>query len=166
MGKGDKKSKKGKRFKHSFGKTRPRKKGRTLSSRKKVEQKPAEQKKQTKLESEFIKPATVVETKVQEISIKTPEVSEIKEKIKSVEVIETTVKEVPEVTPVPVIDEVKVPDMKEAVVSEVVSQPLMEPQKTEEPVFEAPEKVEHETEAKPEAETPRKRGRPKKKKEE
>jgi len=36
MGKGDKKSKKGKRFQHSFGKTRKRKKGRTISSRKKV----------------------------------------------------------------------------------------------------------------------------------
>ncbi|MCK7521669.1 MAG: 30S ribosomal protein THX [Ignavibacteriales bacterium] len=37
MGKGDKKSKKGKRFQHSFGKTRARKKGLTISSRKKVE---------------------------------------------------------------------------------------------------------------------------------
>ena len=40
MGKGDKKSKKGKRFQHSFGKTRKRKKGRTISSRKKVVEKP------------------------------------------------------------------------------------------------------------------------------
>lgn len=166
MGKGDKKSKKGKRFKHSYGKTRPRKKRRTLSSQKKVEQKPAEQKKQIKTESEFIKPAIVVETKVQEISIKAPEVSELKEEIKSVEVIKTTVKEVTEVTTEPVIEEVKLPEMNEAAVSEVIPQPLTETQKTEEPVFEAPKNVEQKTEAKPETDAPKKRGRPKKKKEE
>ena len=59
MGKGDRKSEKGKRFRHSHGKTRPRKKGRLLSSRKKFEAKtkPVEHKKPAKPEPEIVKPA-------------------------------------------------------------------------------------------------------------
>ena len=83
MGRGDKKSQKGKRFQHSFGKTRLRKKGLTISSRKKVEEKPkpVEHKKQVKAErNEIVKPAAVFEPKVEEVKIKEPEVTEIKKK--------------------------------------------------------------------------------------
>lgn len=145
MGKGDKKSKKGKRFQHSFGKTRARKKGLTISSRKKVVEKPkpVEHKKPIKPEAEFIKPVVVVESKAEEIVFKEPVISEIKE-------------------------EVKLPEIKEAPVSkvpEIVIEPVKEEPKVEEPVHEAP-KVEIKVEEKPAQEAPKKRGRPKKKKEE
>ena len=149
MGKGDKKSKKGKRFQHSFGKTRPRKKGLTISSRKKVEvrTKPIEQKKPAKPEPEIVKPVVVVEPKVEVIAIKEPEITEIKEEVKIPDVIETPVSEIPEVTPEPVKEEVKLPEIKvETPKEEIVNEELV--------------KVESPTE-----ETPKKRGRPKKKKE-
>jgi len=150
MGKGDKKSKKGKRFQHSFGKTRARKKGKTISSRKKVEvkTKPIEQKKQTKPEPEIVKPVVVVQPKVEEIAIKEPEIKEIKEEVKPIEVIETSVTEVPEIIPEPVKEVVKLPEIKEEVAKEEI-------------VKEEEAKVEAPTEA-----APKKRGRPKKKKDE
>jgi len=145
MGKGDKKSKKGKRFQHSFGKTRKRNKGLTISSRKKVETKPkpVEHKKPAKPEPEIVKPVAIVETKVEEIVISKPQISEIKE-------------------------EVKLPEIKEAPVSKVpdiVIELVKEEPKVVEPVHEAP-KVEIKEEEKPAQEAPKKRGRPKKKKEE
>ena len=145
MGKGDKKSKKGKRFKHSYGKTRTRKKGRTISSRKKVEVKtrPVEHKKTTKPEPEMVKPVVVIEPKVEEIVIKAPEVSVIQEDIKPPEIREEVITKIPEVT----------------------AEPVMEKPKIEEPVKETP-KAEPAAEEKPAKEAPRKRGRPKKKKEE
>jgi ribosomal small subunit protein bTHX len=150
MGKGDKKSKKGKRFKHSFGKTRKRKKGRTISSRKKVVEKPkpVEHKKPAKLEPEIVKPVVIVEPKVEDIAIKEPVISEIKEEVKPTEVIETSVTEIPEIIPEPVKEEVKLPEIKEEAAKEEI-------------VKEEPVKVEAPTEA-----VPKKRGRPKKKKEE
>ena len=145
MGKGDKKSKKGKRFQHSFGKTRKRKKGRTISSRKKVVEKPkpVEHKKPVKPESEFLKPVVVVETKVEEIAITEPVIPAIKEEVKLPEIKEAPVTEIPE----------------------IVIEPEKEESKIVEPVHEAP-KVEMKEEEKPEQEAPKKRGRPKKKKEE
>lgn len=140
MGKGDKKSKKGKRFRHSYGKTRPRKSGRTIVMTKKVEDKPKpiEQKKPTKPEPEFVPPVTVVEPQVQEIVFKEPEIKEIKEEVPIPEIKEEPITEVPEIIPSPVVEEVKV-----------------ESPKTEEIAKE-----------KPVEEAPKKRGRPKKKKEE
>ncbi|HEY6437649.1 MAG TPA: 30S ribosomal protein THX, partial [Ignavibacteriaceae bacterium] len=93
MGKGDKKSKKGKRFQHSFGKTRLRKKGLTISSRKKVAEKPkpVEHKKPFKAEQEIVKPAIVFEPKAEEVKIKEPKVTEIKEEVKIPEVKEEPV---------------------------------------------------------------------------
>jgi len=145
MGKGDKKSKKGKRFQHSFGKTRKRKKGRTISSRKKVVEKPkpVEHKKPTKPEAEFVKPVVVVETKAEEIVIKKPEISEIKEEVKLPEIIETAIPEPPK----------------------IVVEPVIEGPKAKETVQEAI-KVEMKEKEKPAEEAPKKRGRPKKKKEE
>jgi ribosomal small subunit protein bTHX len=145
MGKGDKKSKKGKRFQHSFGKTRKRKKGRTISSRKKVVEKPkpVEHKKPVKTEAEFLKSAVVVETKVEEIAIKEPVISEIKEEVKLPEIKETPVAEIPE----------------------IVIEPVKEEPKPLKPVHEEP-KLEIKEEEKPAQEAPKKRGRPKKKKEE
>jgi ribosomal small subunit protein bTHX len=143
MGKGDKKSKKGKRFKHSHGKTRPQKKGRLLSSRKKFEAKtkPVEHKKPTKPEVEKEEPAVVLANKDEDINIKEPVITEIKE-------------------------EVKIPEVKEEPVSNI-------PDIVKEPIREETEKVETEkvaskTESKKEEPTktpPKKRGRPKKKKE-
>ena len=145
MGKGDKKSKKGKRFQHSFGKTRKRKKGRTISSRKKVVEKPkpVEHKKPVKPEAEFLKPAVVVESKVEKIVFKEPVISEIKEEVKLPEIKEAPVAEIPE----------------------IVIEPAKEEPKIEVPVHETP-KVEIKEEEKPAPEAPKKRGRPKKKKEE
>jgi ribosomal small subunit protein bTHX len=145
MGKGDKKSKKGKRFQHSFGKTRARKKGRTISSRKKVVGKPksVEHKKPVKAEPEIVKPVVVLAPKVEEVKIKEPVITEIKE-------------------------EVKLPEIKEASVSkvpEIVIEPVKEEPEIAVPVHEAL-KVEMMDEDKPVQETPKKRGRPKKKKEE
>jgi len=144
MGKGDKKSKKGKRFKHSYGKTRKRKKGLTISSRKKVETKPkpVEHKKLVKPEHEFVKPIVVIETKVEEIAFKAPVISEIKEEVKLPEIIEAPVSKIPTIT------------------VETVKEP-----KVVKPVQEAP-KVEVKEEKKTLKEAPKKRGRPKKKKEE
>ena len=143
MGKGDKKSKKGKRFKHSHGKTRPHKKGRLLSSRKKFEakSKPVEPKKQTKPEVEKEEPAVVLESKNEELKIQAPAITEIKEVVKVPEVKEEPVSDVPEIA-------------KETV--------------KEEPKPEKPEKKSSKTESKKEEPTktpPKKRGRPKKKKE-
>jgi len=82
MGKGDKKSKKGKRFKHSFGKTRLRNKNILFVSAKKVEEKPKaiEVKKIIKPEQVPFKPV-VVETKTEEIKIEQPVVVEVKEEV-------------------------------------------------------------------------------------
>jgi ribosomal small subunit protein bTHX len=142
MGKGDKKSKKGKRFKHSYGKTRIRKKGRSLSSRKKVSEKPKtiEHKKPHKVEAETLKPVEVIEPKVDEVKINEPEVTEIKEEVKIPEVKEEAVSQVPE----------------------IVQESVKEEQKSVEQGKETPK-----TETKDEEpEAPKKRGRPKKKKEE
>jgi ribosomal small subunit protein bTHX len=157
MGKGDKKSKKGKRFQHSFGKTRARKKGKTISSRKKVEvkTKPIEHKKPTKPEPELVKPV-VVEPKAEEIAIKEPEIKEIKEEVKPTEVIESPATEVPEITPEPVKEVVELPEIKETAVPEIKPEPIKE-----EIVKEDKAKVEAPKEA-----APKKRGRPKKKKDE
>jgi ribosomal small subunit protein bTHX len=145
MGKGDKKSKKGKRFQHSFGKTRARKKGLTISSRKKVVEKPkpVEHKKPIKPEAEFIKPVVVIETKVEEIAITEPVIPVIKEEVKLPEIKEVPVAEIPE----------------------IVIEPVKEEPKVVEPVHEEP-KLEIKEEEKPAQEAPKKRGRPKKKKEE
>ena len=145
MGKGDKKSKKGKRFQHSFGKTRARKKGLTISSRKKVVEKPkpVEHKKTIKPEPELVKPVVVIETKVEEITISEPLIPVIKE-------------------------EVKLPEIKEAPIVEIpkiVIEPVKKEPKVEEPVHEEP-KLEIKEKEKPAQEAPKKRGRPKKKKEE
>ena len=144
MGKGDKKSKKGKRFKHSYGKTRTRKKGLTISSRTKVVEKPktVETKKLPKPEQEVVKPVVVVEPKVEEITIKEPVITEIKEEVRPTEVIDTAITEIPEISAEPVKEEIKV----------------------EEPVKEAP-KAEPAAEEKHTQEAPKKRGRPKKQKE-
>ena len=144
MGKGDKKSKKGKRFQHSFGKTRLRKKGLTISSRKKVVEKPkpVEPKKPVKAQPEFQKPVVVVETKVEEVKIKAPEVTEIKE-------------------------EVILPDVKEEAVTEVLEiadKPVKKEPKPEKPEKKSPKPKSKTKETSPAA--PKKRGRPKKKKEE
>jgi len=165
MGKGDKKSKKGKRFQHSFGKTRARKKGKTISSRKKVEvkTKPIEHKKPTKPEPELVKPI-VVESKVEEIAIKEPEITEIKEETKATEVIETSVTEIPEIVPESVKEEVKLPEIIEEAVPEIKPEPIIEKIKVKEPVKETP-KSEPAVEEKPATAAPKKRGRPKKQKE-
>ncbi len=79
MGKGDKKSKKGKRFSHSYGKTRSRKKDkRIIPPQKKSEekQKAHEPTKQVKQEPEIKKPP-VVEPKVEKIPVKEPETAEV-----------------------------------------------------------------------------------------
>ena len=145
MGRGDKKSKKGKRFQHSFGKTRARKKGRTISSRKKVVEKPkpVEHKKPVKAEPEIVKPVVILAPKVEEVKIKEPVITEIKEEVKLPEVTESPVSEIPE----------------------IVIEPVKEEPKIEVPVHEAA-KVEMKDEEKPTLEAPKKRGRPKKKKEE
>ena len=145
MGKGDKKSKKGKRFQHSYGKSRKRKKGLTISSRKKVEEKPkpADHKKAVKQEPALAKPVVELETKVEEIFLKAPEITEIKEEVKLPEIKETPVAEIPE----------------------IAIEPVKEKPKPFEPVHEEP-KLEIKEEEKPAQEAPKKRGRPKKKKEE
>jgi len=145
MGKGDKKSKKGKRFQHSFGKTRKRNKGLTISSRKKVETKPkpVEHKKPAKPEPEIVKPVAIVETKVEEIVISRPQISEIKEEVKLPTKIETAVPEIPK----------------------IVIEPVTEDPKAKEPVKEVL-KIEIKEDEKPSEEAPKKRGRPKKKKDE
>lgn len=140
MGKGDKKSKKGKRFRHSYGKTRTRKSGRKIVIAKKVEDKPKpiEQKKPVKSEPEFVTPVAVVEPPVQEIAFKEPEIKEIKEEVSVPEIKEEPITQVPAATP-----------------SLVVEKEKVETAKTEEIA-----------EEKPVEEAPKKRGRPKKKKEE
>jgi ribosomal small subunit protein bTHX len=145
MGKGDKKSKKGKRFRHSYGKTRTRKGLQVFISKRKAgdKQKPLEQKKQIKTEPEIVKPPVVIEPQHEEIKIAEPEISEIKEEVKTPEVIETSVTEIPE----------------------IASEPVMENPEPAESIQEAP-KSKTSTEKKPAAETPKKRGRPKKKKDE
>jgi ribosomal small subunit protein bTHX len=140
MGKGDKKSKKGKRFQHSFGKTRLRKKGRTISSRKKVVEKPkhVEHKKPVRAEPEAVKPALVFEPRVEEVKIKKPVVTEIKEEVKLPEVKEESISGIPEIAQEPVKVEPKIKEPEKE---------LPKPKsKSEEPA----------------SETPKKRGRPKK----
>lgn len=143
MGKGDKKSKKGKRFKHSHGKTRLHKKGRQLSSRKKFEAKtkPVENKKPTKTEVEKEEPAVVLVNKDEDIKIKEPVITEIKEEVKLPEVKEELVSDVPEIVKEPVKEE---PEPEKPEIKSLTDEPLKEePTKT----------------------PPKKRGRPKKKKE-
>jgi hypothetical protein len=84
---------------------------------------------------------------VEEIPIKEPEISEIKEEVKVTEVIETSVTEIPEIIPEPVKEGIKLPEIKEEAAKEEIAK--------EEPV-----KDEAPTEA-----APKKRGRPKKQKE-
>lgn len=145
MGKGDKKSKKGKRFRHSYGKTRTRKGiQKFISKRKAVDKpKPVEQKKPIKTEPELVKPVVVIEPKIDEIKIPQPEISEIKEEVKIPEVTESAIPDIPKEKPVPV---------------STLSEPV---QKISEGM-----KKEISTDLKPEEEAPKKRGRPKKKKEE
>jgi ribosomal small subunit protein bTHX len=141
MGKGDKKSEKGKRFRHSFGKTRLRKKGKVLISRKKVEEKPkpAEHKKLLKTEPEFVKPS-LPETIIEKIVFKESEIVEVKEEVKPIKIQEPTTVELPITMAEPVVTEEKQKEEPKE----------KETQKKEEPIKEAPKK----------------RGRPKKKKEE
>jgi ribosomal small subunit protein bTHX len=145
MGKGDKKSKKGKRFRHSYGRTRQRKHKTTIITKKKTEDKPKpiEQKKPIKTQPESEKPVVVIEPKIDEIKFTQPEISEIKEEVKIPEVTTATIPNIPEEKFVP------------------VSTPP-------EPVKEISEglKKEISLEEKPADEAPKKRGRPKKKKEE
>jgi len=91
----------------------------------------------------MVKPVVVVEPKVEEIAIKAPVVSVIKEEFKPPEIREEVITKIPEVT----------------------AEPVMEKPKIEEPVKETP-KAEPAAEEKPVKEAPKKRGRPKKKKEE
>ncbi|MFI5236770.1 MAG: 30S ribosomal protein THX [Ignavibacteriales bacterium] len=82
MGRGDKKSKKGKRFQHSYGKTRQRKKHSTPHFVKVEEKpKPIEIKKIFRPEHETRKPV-VLDTPVEHIKIEQPEIVEVKEAIK------------------------------------------------------------------------------------
>jgi ribosomal small subunit protein bTHX len=150
MGKGDKKSKKGKRFRHSYGKTRLRKKNWKRPVVKKVDEKQIEQKKAVKPESQFEKPI-VTETKVVDVEIKTPEVKEIKPEEKPSEVKEIPVAEVAAIREEP----------KEEIKKEVETVAKVEEKveiKTESPMVK--ETVEEEAQ-KP---APKKRGRPPKKK--
>lgn len=154
MGKGDKKSKKGKRFSHSYGKTRPRKKKRIYVTKKKTEEKPkpVEQQKLPKQETEIIK-TVVVEPKVEEITITKPQITEIKEEVSLPEIKEEPVANIPEVY--------------EEVVAEspvVETEPIDEKPTVEEPSAEL-QKSEPLIEDKPAEAAPKKRGRPKKKKE-
>jgi len=177
---------------HSYGKTRLRKKGKILSSRKKVEEKPkhVEQKKVAKPEPALEK-LTVVETKVEEIVIKVPETTEIKEEIKPTETQEKDITELPAIASEPVKvepepqerneEEIKKEMQKETeksieeIKKEVLKQEpkkeeiRVEEQKKEEPKKEkaTKEKVKKEEKAKekPEKAAPKKRGRPKKKEE-
>lgn len=140
MGNGDKKSKKGKRFRHSYGKTRPRKSRRMIVTTKKVEDKPkpVEQKKPIKPEPELATPVAVVEPQVKEIKFKQPEITEIKEAVSAPVISEEKITEVPVLKPEPVVKVEKVEEPQTKQVSDIA----------------------------PSQEAPKKRGRPKKKKEE
>ena len=144
MGKGDKKSKKGKRFRHSYGKTRLRKKNNFVIVKKKIDEKPkpTEQKKITKPEVEQEQPAVIIPV-TEEVKIPSPIVTEIKDEAQIPEIKETPVSEIPELVKEEVNIETK-PETKEK-----------DSAKTE---------SENEKE-KPTKEAPKKRGRPKKKKE-
>ncbi|QKJ97811.1 MAG: 30S ribosomal protein THX [Ignavibacteriota bacterium] len=98
MGKGDKKSKKGKRFRHSFGRTRQRKHTKSNHHKKKTEEKPKsiEQKKTLRSEPELEKPVVVLEPKVDEIKLVQPEISEIKEEVQISEVSVAVIPDIPE----------------------------------------------------------------------
>jgi len=163
MGKGDKKSKKGKIFQHSFGKTRKRKKGRLLSSRKKFEtkSKPIEHKKPVKSESEIVKPAVVFEPKVAEIKIEEPLVTEIKDEVKLPEIKEQPITNIPETVKEPVKEEIK----SEESVKEILKS---EPVKEETVIKESEKEIPHPKTKReePAPSEPKKRGRPKKKKDE
>lgn len=163
MGKGDKKSKKGKIFQHSFGKTRKRKKGRLLSSRKKFETrtKPVEHKKPIKSEPEIVKPAIVFEPKVAEVKIEKPVVTEIKEEVKLPEIKEQPISNFPEAAKESIKEEIK---SEESVKEILKSEPAKEEPKIKEAEKELPQpKSKSEKPAPAEA---KKRGRPKKKKDE
>ncbi len=142
MGKGDKKSKKGKRFRHSYGRTRLRKSKRIIVSKKKVDDKPktTEVKKFVKPETHRERPAVVIESRVEEIKIIEPRITEIKEEVKIPVVKEESVSSIPEIIPEPIKEIAK-------------------------PIESAKESVKKETD-KIEETTVKKRGRPKKKKEE
>jgi ribosomal small subunit protein bTHX len=163
MGKGDKKSKKGKIFQHSFGKTRKRKKGRLLSSRKKFETKtkPVEHKKPIKPESEIVKPAVVFEPKVADVRIEKPVVTEIKEEVKLPEIKEQPIYNIPEAVKESVKKEIK---SEESVNKILKSAPVQEKLEIKEVEKELP-KPKSKTEEPAPVEA-KKRGRPKKKKEE
>lgn len=188
MGKGDKKSKKGKRFRHSYGKTRLRKKKVFVTVKKKIEEKPkpVEQKKSLKPETEKEQPAEVVTSVVEEVKIEAPQVTEIKEKVQVPEVRESPVSEIPEIEKKSeVVEKAAVPEkaekeeVKEVPVSEipevekkpeVVEKEEVEEKDKKEEVKEekkAPKKKAPKKEVKKDEEkkTPKKRGRPKKKKE-
>jgi len=163
MGKGDKKSKKGKIFQHSFGKTRKRKKGRLLSSRKKFEAKtkPVEHKKPVKSEPEIVKPAVVFEPRVAEVKIEAPVVTQIKEEVKLPEIKEQSVSNIPEAAKESVKEEIK---SEESVKEILKSEPVKEQPEIKEPEKKLPEPKSKSEEPAPDA--PKKRGRPKKKKDE
>lgn len=145
MGKGDKKSKKGKRFRHSFGRTRQRKHTKVIITKKKTEEKPKsiEQKKILRSEPELEKPVVVLEPKVDEIKLVQPEISEINEEVQISEVSVAVIPDIPEESLAPVIE-------------------LSEPSQSAKEEL----KKEIRTEEKVSPEAPKKRGRPKKKKEE
>ena len=87
MGKGDKKSKKGKRFRHSYGKTRLHQKKKVVIASRKIEAKPKAVEQQKVIRDEpVVEKQVVVETKAEEIAIKVPETVEFKEEIKSTEI--------------------------------------------------------------------------------
>ena len=163
MGKGDKKSKKGKIFQHSFGKTRKRKKGRLLSSRKKFEtkSKPVEHKKPIKSEPEIVKPAIVFEPKVAEVKIEKPVVTEIKEEVKLPEIKEQPISNILETAKESVKEEIK---SEESVKEILKSESLKEEAEIKEPEIELPQPKTKREEPAPSE--PKKRGRPKKKKDE
>ena len=106
MGKGDKKSKKGKRFRHSYGKTRLHQKKKVVISSRKIEVKPkeVEQKKVVRHEHVVEKPP-VIETHAEELAIKLPETVEIKEEIEPTETHEKDITQVPEIAEKPAVEE-------------------------------------------------------------
>ena len=142
MGKGDKKSKKGKRFRHSYGKTRLRRKKNAPVIKKKIEEKPkpVEQKKQFRPETVHEQPAVVTQV-VEEVKIAQPQITEIKEEVQIPQIIETPISVVPEVLKEE-IKEVPKPEVQEKALPETESKEVKE---------------------KPAADAPKKRGRPKKK---
>jgi len=190
MGKGDKKSKKGKRFRHSYGKTRLHQKKKVVISSRKIEVKPkeVEQKKVVRHEHVVEKPP-VIETHAEELAIKVPETVEIKEEIKPTETQEKDITQVPEIAAEPLKEEIKKEEVKLEEVQKEISKEEApkeeakkeepkekEIKKVEEAVKPESKKVETKKEKKPKKKeevkeepkkaAPKKRGRPKKKKDE